>query len=117
MVQWFKKKKTQTRILEFNKKKLLNEINNLSDNLYEYRNETSLKIVKEVIDMAMNIQLLDVNLCVDPKDTLIHKGRVQALSDISSYIDRAMSERPSEKAPRGTMNAYRKRKIQEDMVV
>lgn len=117
MVQLFKKKNESTRLLEFNKKKLMEEINNLSDKLHNFRGETSLKIVKEVIEMARNIQILEVNHYMDEKSISIHKGRLQALSDLSAYIDSAIQERPDPSKPRGSWNVQRRKKIQEDMIL
>lgn len=89
MALWFKNK--SERVLEFNTKKLKNDIHNLSDKLYEYRNDVSLNIIKEVINIAKNIQILEVNM--SGTDIELHKGRVQALSDLDVYIENSIAFR------------------------
>lgn len=84
-------KPKEERMLEFNKKKLQSDIHNLSDKLYEYRNDVGLAIIKEVVDIAKNIQILEVNLT--GKDIELHRGRVQALNDLSSYIENSIAFR------------------------
>ena len=117
MVQWFKKKTIHDRVLGFNKDKLQSEINNLSDKLYEFRNEMSLKIILEVLEMARNIQILDVNLYKDEKSLLIHKGRLQALGDMISYLGKASTTQPNKKEdqPRGAVKLVNQRRVQEDL--
>lgn len=89
MVQWFKTKTKEERIVEFNREKLTKEIDGLSSQLFKFKGETSLAIVEEVIKLAYNIQLLEGGKVSTEKEMLIHKGRLQALSDLSSYIERS----------------------------
>lgn len=93
----FKKKVSKTeRVLDFNKNKLREEIENLSSKLYPLRQDLALQIIKEVIEMAKNVQILEVNSYKSESDLLIHRGRLQALSDLASYIERSMTNKPTE---------------------
>lgn len=101
MVRWLKSlfvnKWDKDSVLSFNRTKLQTEINNLSDNLYTFRHEVSWKILREVIEMARNIEILDVNKYPnDGKGFYVHKGRMQALTDLGVYIDNAILGKASE---------------------
>jgi hypothetical protein len=104
MARWFKRKpveKKLERVLDYNASLLKEQIENLSSKLYSLKNEFSVHIIREVIDMARNVQILEVNRYRSEEERWVHKGRLEALSDLSSYIERSVMNRPvKEDAPK-----------------
>src|SRR5262245_16623367 len=114
MALWFKKKPQTERVLEYNREKLSRELQNLSGKLYEFRKEMSLAILQEVLQMARNIQILEVNRYSD-QEMLIHRGRLQAMDDLISYIETAIAPPEKEGKPRGSVQLVNRRQIQSNV--
>lgn len=103
MALWFKKKHERT--LEFNYQKLQTEMENLSGNLHKYKAEMGVAIVREMIQMLYNTQVLLVNGIKDEKALLRHQGKIDAIMTMSQYIEQAINRRPKDEPvdkPRGT---------------
>lgn len=102
MAQWFKRVWVRLfgsaveKQIDFNRKRVCTEMENLSGHLYDCRKENSWKIIREVIDMAKNVQILDGTKCKTTDQQLVSFGRLQALSDIGEYIDRAIESKMRE---------------------
>lgn len=96
MALWSKKKEESVRVLEFNKGKLQEEIENLSSHLTKHKEDITLKIFEELLQLARNVEILDVGLYKTEQDLHIHKGRLAAFSDLISYIERAKAFDPKE---------------------
>jgi hypothetical protein len=96
MVQFFKRlfsrrKRKEVLLLSYNARDLKARMQDASEKLYEYRHENSWRVIKDVIDMAMNVQILEVNRATATTTSLaLHQGRLQALSDLSNYVESAM---------------------------
>lgn len=96
-IYWlFSKFSPRYRELSFNRGKLNEELENLSNHLYEYRNEFSYKIMREVIELVKNIETININIDGDRKRQLIRNGRIRALTDLGNYIDLAVAARKEE---------------------
>jgi predicted RNase H-like nuclease (RuvC/YqgF family) len=109
MALWPKKKTKTERLLKFNINELKEHIQNLSSRLYPLKNEFSVHIVREVIDMARNVQILEVNKARSEKELHIHQGRLQALSDLSEYITRSLENKPVDENEPKARDAIRTR--------
>lgn len=87
MAPWFKKKPAAAeRLVEFNIDKLKRELGNLGEALYEHRNDRGFLIIREVIELARNIQLLEVSRYKGAERIQIHQGRLESMSDILDFI-------------------------------
>jgi hypothetical protein len=104
-----KKTKTQ-RLLEFNKDKLQKDINNLSNRIFDYRKDLGLQIIQEVIELAKNIEVLELASAKDESDMQRHKGRLQAFTDLSAYILNSLEfhKQEDKQTPRGTIKMARR---------
>lgn len=76
-------------LLSFNREELGAKIERLSVSLYRCRTEDSVKIIREVIEAARNIQILEVNRAT-PEKFAHHMGRLEALSDIAVFFEQSM---------------------------
>lgn len=125
MVQFFKKlfsifrKKTpMERQLIFSLTTLSEQMENLSAHLYTFHREDSLKIIREVIELSKNFELLEINRYREPRDIERHRGRYSALSDIGYYIDRAIEhgkeldrqKKSEDDLKRGAISLHRSRR-------
>lgn len=116
MVQWFKRrkeKKAQERLLSFNREKIHTEMGNLSDALYPLKHEISFKLIKEVVQLARNAEILEVNAYRTHDEIQVHRGRLMAFTDLLSYLENAATFRPAKeekKTPEGqhTIRTIRK---------
>jgi hypothetical protein len=90
------KKRTQTQLLlDYNIENLQQKMEHLSMDVYRNRNEDGFRIIKNILDIARNIQILEINRVKSSNlDTFNHlKGRLEALTDLSYHLDRCLDEK------------------------
>lgn len=90
----FSRKSKTELILEWNLAELSEKQEKLALQLYHYRTEDSWKLLKQVLDIAKNIQLLQTNILKtnDPVKFAHHSGRFEALTDMSNFIELAFDK-------------------------
>lgn len=89
----FKKKKTTSVLLDYNIGNLSAKLERIQLDLYRLRHEDSGIMIKEAIQTARNIQILEINRFNPNKsnvEQLSHQqGRLEALTDLARFIELA----------------------------
>lgn len=91
LLSLFTKPKAQM-LLNFNITELSSNMEKASVQIHKHKGDDALELVKLAIDTARNIQMLEVNKVKSEKDLHYHLGRLEALTDLSRFIELSLDD-------------------------
>jgi hypothetical protein len=92
----FNKKKPITEVIEFNKQKIFEEIGDVADRLYAYKDDQAAKDIMRIISLWRNGAVLDVSLARDEKERIALQSRLSVLDDLKHALERDIARTPKE---------------------